>query len=133
MSKQQTIKEVYDFLKFLENSIGEVLTEYHWRDICGLQMAILQDFPELSAELLTKVDVSDCNVKLGMNKTIIANIDYIVGHLRYGHFELNLTDEEYLKFISLSKEEQENWVRDGELIIDDYRVDDYGDITSIEY
>lgn len=133
MSKQQTIKEVYDFLKFLENSIGEVLTEYHWRDICGLQMAILQDFPELSAELLTKVDVSDCNVKLGMNKTIIANIDYIVGHLRYGHFELNLTDKEYSKFISLSKEEQEDWVRDGELIIDDYELDDYGDITSIEY
>ena len=68
-----------------------------------------------------------------MSKTIIANIDYIVGHLRYGHFELNLTDEEYSEFISLSKEEQENWVRDGELIIDDYRVDDYGDITSIEY
>ena len=68
-----------------------------------------------------------------MGKTIIGNIDYIIGRLRYGHFELNLTDEEYSKFISLSKEEQKDWVKNGELIIDDYEVDGYGDITSIEY
>lgn len=64
-----------------------------------------------------------------MSKTIIGNIDYIQGHIRYGHFELELTDKEYDEFQTLDEDAKIEWVRDGELIIDDYRINDYGDIT----
>jgi hypothetical protein len=48
-----------------------------------------------------------------MNK-ITADYDYVSGHLRYGHLELELNDE-------------------GELIIDDFEVNDRGDLGKIEY
>ena len=68
-----------------------------------------------------------------MNK-IIAEIDYINGHLRYGHYELNLTDEELEKFKSFPEEEQQLWIEDeGELIIDDYYLNDIGEVTKIIY
>ena len=68
-----------------------------------------------------------------MNK-IIAEIDYINGHLRYAHYELNLTDEELEKFKNSSEEEQQQWIEDGgDLIIDDYYLNDIGEITKIIY
>lgn len=68
-----------------------------------------------------------------MNK-VTANLDYIQGHIRRGHIELFLTDEELLAFKSLSKEEQEDWIHDeGEIIVDDYYLSDYGEINSIYY
>ena len=68
-----------------------------------------------------------------MNK-IIAEIDYINGHLRYGHYELNLTNEELEEFKNSSKEEQQHWIKDeGDLIIDDYYLNDIGEITKIIY
>ena len=66
-----------------------------------------------------------------MNK-IIAEIYYINGHLRYGHYELNLTNEELEEFKNSSKEEQQHWIKDeGDLIIDDYYLNDIGEITKI--
>ena len=68
-----------------------------------------------------------------MNK-IIAEIDYINGHLRYAHYELNLTDEELEKFKNSSEEEQQQWIADeGDLIVDDYYLNDIGEITKIIY
>ena len=68
-----------------------------------------------------------------MNK-IIAEIDYINGHLRYAHYELNLTDEELEKFKSSPEEEQQHWITDeGDLIVDDYYLNDIGEITKIIY
>lgn len=59
-------------------------------------------------------------------KKIICPLEYVVGHLRNGHYELVLSDEEYTKFQESSDEEKEDWIRDGELVVDDYRVEDVG-------
>lgn len=53
------------------------------------------------------------------------NCEYVQGYLRSGHFELELDDKEYEEFKKLSKEEQLDWIKEGELIIDSYRVNDY--------
>ena len=69
-------------------------------------------------------------------KKIVLNCDYIQGHLRYGHFKLELDDKDYKEFKALSKEEQLEQIKsNGDLIIDSYRVDDYeteGDFKVIE-
>ena len=62
-----------------------------------------------------------------MSKYLVyAPVDYVIGHLRYGHFEAEieipddkLNDEEWI--LEIVREE-------GELIIDDFEVDGYGDI-----
>ena len=62
-----------------------------------------------------------------MSKYLVyAPVDYVIGHLRYGHFEAEieipddkLNDEEWI--LEVVREE-------GELIIDDFEVDGYGDI-----
>lgn len=67
-------------------------------------------------------------------KKIICPVDYVVGHLRDGHYELVLSEEEYAKFQESSDEEKEGWIRDGELVVDDYEVDDTGclEMNSLE-
>lgn len=69
-----------------------------------------------------------------MVKKIICNCEYVQGFLRNGHIELILNDEEYKEFKSLSLEEQFEWIRDGNLIIDSYRVEDYelGDTFTVK-
>lgn len=65
---------------------------------------------------------------------VVADIEYISGHIRSGHFVLYLTDTEIADFRKISPQEQENWVKeDGELVVDDYYLNDIGDITYIEY
>jgi hypothetical protein len=61
---------------------------------------------------------------------VYAPVDYVMGYLRYGHFEGEIEipddkidDEEYI--ISAIRDE-------GELIVDDWRVEDYGDIEISE-
>ena len=62
-----------------------------------------------------------------MSKYLVyAPVDYVIGHLRYGHFEAEieipddkLNDEEWI--LHMVREE-------GELIIDDFEVDGYGDV-----
>lgn len=61
---------------------------------------------------------------------VYAPVDYVMGYLRYGHFEGEIeipddkiNDEEYI--ISAIRDE-------GELIVDDWRVEDYGDIEISE-
>ena len=66
---------------------------------------------------------------------IYAPLDYVAGHLRYGHKEgtVNLTDEEFEKF----KENPIDFLYDNEyideldLLIDDWRVDDRGPIDYV--
>ena len=62
---------------------------------------------------------------------IIADIEYVSGYLRRGHYELKLNDEEYNEYKNLSDEDKISWIEDGNLIIDDYRVEDIGEITEI--
>lgn len=66
-------------------------------------------------------------------------VDWIAGHLRYGHKEgeIELTEEEYAEFkknpsayLNSHKELTENL----DLLVDDYRVDDYSnDIYNVSY
>ena len=63
---------------------------------------------------------------------IIADVDYVNGHLRYGHYELELNNEDYNKYKNLSEEDKISWIEDdGDFIIDDYRIYDIGTITEI--
>lgn len=62
---------------------------------------------------------------------IIADVDYVTGHLRYGHWELSINDEGYNKYKNLSEEDKRSWIEDGDFIIDDYRIYDIGPITEI--
>lgn len=65
---------------------------------------------------------------------ITAELDYVAGHLRYGHIELELDDKQFEEFKSLSEKEQKEWLKDeGELIIDDFEVNERGDIVNIEW
>ena len=62
-----------------------------------------------------------------MSKYLVyAPVDYVIGHLRYGHFEAEIE-------IPDDKLNDEKWIIEmvrhaGELIIDDFEVDGYGDI-----
>ena len=65
---------------------------------------------------------------------IYGNLEYIQGYLRMGHLEMGLNDKDFEKFKSLSLKEQEEWLKDeGYTVLDDYVVDDRGDITEINY
>jgi hypothetical protein len=37
---------------------------------------------------------------------IIADVDYVTGHLRSGHWELELDDEDYNRYKNLSEEDR---------------------------
>ena len=64
-------------------------------------------------------------------------LDYICGHLRYGHKEgvLKLTEEEFKKLEEdpLKFVEEEEILCDLELIIDDYEIEDWGPPSEINY
>jgi len=63
---------------------------------------------------------------------IIADVDYVTGHLRDGHWELELNDEEYNKYKNLSEKDKISWIEeDGDFIVDDYRIYDIGTIIEI--
>lgn len=74
-----------------------------------------------------------------MKKIFIdAPLDYVAGHLRYGHLEgiVEMTDEEFERF----KEDPINFIYDNEyeyngldLVIDDFEVDDRGSINEVNW
>lgn len=66
--------------------------------------------------------------------TIYGDLDYVQGYLRMGHLEMELSDEDFEKFKSLSLKEQKEWLWDkGDVEVDDFRVEDIGSITEINY
>ena len=66
--------------------------------------------------------------------TIYGDLDYVQGYLRMGHLEMELNDEDFKKFKSLSLKEQKEWLRDeGHVEVDDFSVDDIGSIIEINY
>lgn len=66
-------------------------------------------------------------------KTVYAEVEYLMGHLRYGHFELQMDEEEYKEYESFTDEDKKGYIMEnGDLIIDDYEVDDYGPISNIK-
>lgn len=65
-------------------------------------------------------------------KTVCANLEYLIGYLRCGHIELQMDEEEYKKYETYTDKEKEEYVfENGDLIIDDYEVNDYGPISNI--
>ena len=73
-----------------------------------------------------------------MKKILIdAPLEYVAGHLRYGHLEgvIEVSDEEFEKF----KENPIDFLYDNEyideldLLIDDWRVDDRGPIDYVNW
>ena len=66
--------------------------------------------------------------------TIYGDLEYVQGYLRMGHLEMELNDEDFEKFKSLSLKEQEERLWDeGSVEVDDFRVEDCGSITEINY
>lgn len=66
--------------------------------------------------------------------TIYGDLDYVQGYLRMGHLEMELNDEDFEKFKSLSLKEQKEWLwNKGHVKVDDFRVGDCGNITEINY
>ena len=67
--------------------------------------------------------------------SITAELEYVVGHLRYGHKEgtIKLTDNEFKEFEKNPTEfiDKHDILSELELFIDDYEVDSYGPIESI--
>lgn len=74
-----------------------------------------------------------------MRKIFIdAPLDYVAGHLQYGHLEgiVEMTDEEFEQF----KKDPINFIYDNEydfdglnLVIDDFEVDDRGPIDEVNW
>jgi hypothetical protein len=64
-------------------------------------------------------------------------LDYIMGHLRYGHKEgiLELTEEEFkrLKKDPMSFVYEEDILSNLELIVDDYGIEDWGSPLEVNY
>ena len=66
---------------------------------------------------------------------INALTDYVMGYLRYGHYEglINLNDEEFKEFeknpINFLSKNNFNL----NFVIDDYRIEDIGEICDVEY
>lgn len=64
--------------------------------------------------------------------TIFGDLDYVQGYLRMGHLEMELNDEDFEKFKSLSLKEQKEWLWE-DVKVDDFRVEYCGSITEINY
>ena len=64
---------------------------------------------------------------------VIADADWINGHLEFGHYDLYLDSPKELEaFKKLTPEEQVQKILDeGDLIVDGYDINDYADPTNI--
>ena len=64
---------------------------------------------------------------------VIADADWINGHLEFGHYDLYLDSPEELEaFKKLTPKEQAQKILDeGDLIVDGYAINDYADPTNI--
>lgn len=58
---------------------------------------------------------------------VTADADWIQGHLRYGHYEGCLSEEQYQEYLNLStKDEQLKFIADVcKLVVDSWEIDDY--------
>lgn len=63
---------------------------------------------------------------------VTSSVDYVSGHFRYVHFEASLSEEYYQDFSKLTLRGQQEYLVDvGDLVIDDWEVDDLGDLQEI--
>lgn len=60
---------------------------------------------------------------------IVGILDYVTGHLRHGHVELVMDRD---KWNALTEDEQKDLLKyDADFILDDYSLEDKGDIVDI--
>lgn len=72
-----------------------------------------------------------------MKVFVEASLDYIMGHLRYGHYEgeLEISEED----IEIFKNDPMKYIKDNQLqddlnlVVDDYSVDGIGTIDEVSY
>ena len=77
------------------------------------------------------------NVKKPHKVFVSANVEYVMGHLRYGHYEgeIEIPDIEWDAFQANPKQ----WLKDNDgidnldLLIDDWSVDGVGDIDEVQW
>lgn len=76
------------------------------------------------------------SIKPAHKVSIYADVDYIQGHLRYGHYEgeIEIPNEEWESF----KADPKTWIdehdKDGlELVVDDWAIEGSGDIESVSW
>lgn len=62
-----------------------------------------------------------------MNLKISIPLEYIVGHLRYGHIEGEMSEEVFKKYQKGEDIDLDD-LEDYSIIVDDYEMDDYGEI-----
>lgn len=44
--KQKVLQDIINCFENLNDNIGEIITEYHWREFCGIIKQIEETFPE---------------------------------------------------------------------------------------
>lgn len=65
---------------------------------------------------------------------VTAGIEYVTGKIKYGHYEVYIPDDAIEVFKQMSREEQIEYIEDnGDILIDNFEIGDYGDITEINY
>ena len=107
----------------LERKVGYPKSNYSfWKKINGKKYYISLDNP---MELTHKINVT-------------VEVEYVIGHLRNGHYDgnLELSDEEYKKFRKAPEVfllTHPNLWEDWPLTVDSYEVDDVGDIDKIYF
>ena len=90
-------------------------------------------YPIFKEELERGLKMQNKKIKVKFN----IPLDYVMGYLRYGHKEgiLELTEEEFkrLKESPMDFIEEEDILHDLKLIIDSYRIEDWGDPLEVNY
>lgn len=69
---------------------------------------------------------------MGKIYEVTAGLDHVSGYLRGGYLSLKLSEEELKGFNAMCKQDQEEYLSEaGELVVDDWEVNDYGDIFTM--
>lgn len=70
---------------------------------------------------------------MGKKYEVTADLEYVQGHLRYGHMVMTMNEDEYQHFSKLSEENQQDYLDDyGELVVDDWEVYSRGELEDIQ-
>jgi len=64
-------------------------------------------------------------------KRLEVSTDYTSGHLRYSTYTTIMSDEDYEKFMKLSRKEQEEVIKEEWEESVDYEIDDRGELGNI--
>ena len=63
-NKEKVLKDIINCFENLNNNIGEILTEYNWREFCGIIKQIEEVFPEyklIEYPTILRDDLSETN------------------------------------------------------------------------